>query len=201
MPSPSDLSEDAAAIARIAEEARTTCLEEAAKRASNNEEQQGEGWSASAWLTTHRVADVLGEVLMSFMADDMRDSAAELAFFRAMSTGGSKELLLSLLQMGKVAEVLADALWPKFLQLTQAAASSASEMHSKFVEEGVGFDLEYADLKSFFGGLEAVVGAPSPKVLEGMKADHCTSADSIFPFDTPNYKMTTTSRIEWWFVA
>ena len=94
-----------------------------------------------------------------------------------------------------------DTLWPKLLSLANLGAATAGELHQKFVDEAQGFDLEYAGLKSFFGGLEAVVGAPSPKVLEGMKADHCTSADSIFPFDTPNYKMTTTSRIEWWFVV
>ena len=66
--------------------------------------------------------------------------------------------------------------------------------------EGSGFDLEYAGLKNFFGGLEAVVGAPNPNVLSGMRREHCNEVDSIEPFITPNYKMQTTTRIEWWFV-
>ena len=173
----------------------------------------GEGWTATAWLTTQGLADIVASVLMQPLEDLKGEPAfdgaspypgtVELSYFRALGRDQErgKEALGALLRGGDITQLLVDTLWPKLLSLANLGAATAGELHQKFVDEAQGFDLEYAGLKSFFGGLEAVVGAPSPKVLEGMKADHCTSADSIFPFDTPNYKMTTTSRIEWWFVA
>ena len=137
---------------------------------------------------------------MSPLADLAGNSSAELAFFRAFSHEGSRDLLLTLLTNADIATILADELWPRFVALAQPGAASAGELHAKFVEEGSGFDLEYAGLKNFFGGLEAVVGAPNPNVLSGMRREHCNEVDSIEPFITPNYKMQTTTRIEWWFV-
>jgi hypothetical protein len=37
--------------------------------------------------------------------------------------------------------------------------------------------------------------------MVAMEREHCDSTDSQFAFSTSNYGMTTTSEIEWWFVA
>ena len=232
MPTPASL--DYAKVVAIAEDARASCAEEMKKKA--REEHPGEGWRATAWLSNQKVTDEIATVLMSPLPDLTGNSIAELAFFRAFGKEGTKELLHALLSENRVIDSLTDLLWPKFVELgapTQSA--SAGELHSKFVEQGTGFDLEYAGLKNFFGGLEAVVGSPNPSVLAAMRREvhachhhpphtaqscgpfharymtvippacarcsqHCHEIDSIEPFTTPNYKMTTTSRIEWWFV-
>ena len=48
----------------------------------------------------------------------------------------------------------------------------------------------------FYGGLEALVGAPNAQVLETMEIEHCESADSDKKFRTGNYRVTTTPEIE-----
>jgi HEAT repeat protein len=195
-----DLAADA--VQKIAEEVRESSREEVIAEREDTESQPGEKWSGASFLASHGVVDIVAKALMSPLPDLQGSSAAELAFFRALSKDGSRDMLLALLNTGKVAEALADALWPQFIALSKMGeAVDASKLHGKFVDEGSGFDLEYLGLKSFFAGLEAVVGSPDPHVLDGMRRDHCSSDDSREPFLTPNYKMETTSTIEWWFVT
>eukprot|EP00966_Prymnesium_polylepis_P162300 3751053-Prymnesium_polylepis.1 len=61
--------------------------------------------------------------------------------------------------------------------------------------------MKYGDLSTFFGGLEAKISPPRPKVREAMAAEHTTSSDSLDRFTTGNYGVTTTPQIEWWFVT
>jgi hypothetical protein len=73
-------------------------------------------------------------------------------------------------------------------------------MQEKFSQDARGF-LSYGGLNVFFGGLEAKIGAPDPNVHDAMAAEHTERADSNQEFSTSNYGMTTTSSIEWRFVA
>lgn len=189
-----EVSNVGAIVSAAREKADETARKEGSNAAAN------EGWTAEAWLTQQHVVKTVGEILMAPLEDMSGTSAAELAFARQFGQDGSRDLLVALLESGKVAEALADALWPKFVELSGSGAASASELHQKFVDEAGGFELEYAGLKSFFGGLEAVVGSPAVKVEAGMRREHCNSDDSLALFKTPNYQMWTTSRTEWWFV-
>ena len=56
-------------------------------------------------------------------------------------------------------------------------------------------------MSSFFGGLEARIGAPDPKIYESMAREHTREADSLNEFEADNYGVMTTPRVEWWFVA
>ena len=168
---------------------------------AEGESHPGEGWTAEAWLQQQSIGQTVSKILMDPLDELNGNSSAELAFSRAFGKSGSRDLLVTLLQSANVVDALADALWPHFVTLSHQGAASASELHQKFQDEAGGFELEYAGLKSFFGGLEAVVGSPNIKVLEGMRHEHCSSDDSREPFVTPNYKMTTTARTEWWFVC
>jgi len=56
-------------------------------------------------------------------------------------------------------------------------------------------------LQTFFGGLEAKVGAPHANVRRSMEREHKESADSQDEFTTPNYHVRTTPSIEWVFVT
>jgi len=73
-------------------------------------------------------------------------------------------------------------------------------LQEKFLQDGAGL-LNYSGLEAFFGGLERIVGSPKPNVIEAMAADHCESVDSKEDFTANNYEVTTTSEVEWRFVA
>ena len=60
--------------------------------------------------------------------------------------------------------------------------------------------LQYSSLSSFFGGLEALVGTPNPKVREFMAKEHLEQSDSKLEFKASNYDICTTSAVEWAFV-
>ena len=79
-------------------------------------------------------------------------------------------------------------------------ARNPRQLQDKFMQEGAGL-LAYGDLNTFFGGLEAIVGAPLPRVREAMAAEHTQQADSLIEFTTKNYGVTTTSATEWAFVV
>merc|ERR1711995_134187 len=61
--------------------------------------------------------------------------------------------------------------------------------------------LKYGSLSTFFGGLEAVVGSPNPRIRKAMADDHIEHGDSAREFTTSNYDLRTTSATEWAFVA
>ena len=55
--------------------------------------------------------------------------------------------------------------------------------------------MKYGDLSTFFGGLEAKIGPPLPKIQEGMEAEHTAASDSLDYFTTGNYGVTTTPTL------
>jgi hypothetical protein len=61
--------------------------------------------------------------------------------------------------------------------------------------------MKYGGLSTFFGGLEAKIGAPNPKVREAMEAEHTEALDSKDEFTADNYGITTTPQQEWRFVT
>ena len=167
-----------------------------------------EEWTATAWLRSNAVAATVAAALLharpagTSELDHLRSlGGGSGGFSGSDDDGGGKRALLALLQSGGLLEKLAEKLWPPLRVLAQAAAVTGAELHGKFVDEGVGFDLEYGGLKTFFGGLEAIVGAPDPRVAEGMRADHCLGPDASTPFETPNYRLSTNSEDEYHFVV
>ena len=93
---------------------------------------------------------------------------------------------------------LTDTVWVAVKQLR--ASSTPMELQDKFLQGGAGL-LSYSGLNTFFGGLEAKVGSPQPDVHMAMAAEHMKKEDSIERITTENYGITTTSSIEWRFVA
>ena len=103
-----------------------------------------------------------------------------------------------------MAEALAKLLLPELRQLSVVGAAMGAQLHGKFVQvlqDGKAFKMTYADLSTFFGGLEAKIGAPNPSVETAMTGEHTQSADSKEEFTTGNYGVTTTPEIEWLFVV
>ena len=88
-------------------------------------------------------------------------------------------------------------MWAQVLELKEGGAATAVEVQSKFAGA---IELSYSGLDTFFGGLEGVVGPPSPKLLDAMREEHCDRADSNQEFVTGNYGVRTTSKTEFLFV-
>ena len=80
-------------------------------------------------------------------------------------------------------------------QAQARSVSDAQEQHSKFSEAT--FTLAYTGRSTFFGGLESLIGLPTPNLRMAMEAEHCASADSQDEFTTSNYGITTTPEVEW----
>ena len=152
-------------------------------------------WTLQAWLLS---LDLTQPVLVA-LTDALgatETAATHLELLR--SDKCTRDLIQSSLTMHGLSG-LTDMIWAAVEQLRKALTVEDTQQ-GKFVQEAAGL-LEYADLSTFFGGLEGVVGAPSPKVQEAMESEHTSRSDSTVEFTSNNYSVTTTSEIEWAFVA
>lgn len=68
-----------------------------------------------------------------------------------------------------------------------------------------GFDGTFADMSDYYGGLEKLIGECRKDVLLAMEEEHCNVKDgygwSDGAFVTSSYRVTTSPRQEWFFVA
>ena len=149
----------------------------------------GEGWLASLGVTRHLSKALLGEPLPEDELDAARELGATITS-EALADGFRTSV-----------EAMAAQVLPELRKLANARASTGVELHGKFVQEGNSFTLQYGDLSTFFSGLEGKIGAPDPKVEQAMEREHTASEDSHDEFHTGNYRVTTTPKVEWLFVA
>lgn len=96
---------------------------------------------------------------------------------------------------------IAAHVWTGLQQFRGGSAVEGLDLHNKFQQDPRNFDLDFGDLSTFFGGLEARVGTPNPNVKEAMRVEHCDRDDSMVEWTTRNYGITTTPKIEWFFVC
>ena len=87
------------------------------------------------------------------------------------------------------------------LRGVDAGASSALEQNSKFGMDPDAIKGSFATLSDFYDGPEKMIGNPNPKAEEGIRREHCERRNADRQHTTPNYKLTTTPRIEYCFVA
>ena len=78
------------------------------------------------------------------------------------------------------------------------AAAVGELLGSKFAGAPEG---RFATLDDFHRGLEAALGSPNPRVLEGMEREHCQRPNCRTRFRTPNYNVETYPALEWEFVV
>ena len=90
----------------------------------------------------------------------------------------------------------------KDLRTPQAGAQSTVRDHinTKFSQDGA-FVGRFATMDDFYKGSEAHIGAPNPKIWQGMEVEHCHRKNAETVFITSNYNITTCSALEWEFVA
>jgi hypothetical protein len=145
-------------------------------------------WDLDGWVRSLDVHKIVARALTP------REGVDHFEHAKRLTADSSLQMLVS----ARVAEACASAIKSGAEQLRDQGAATASGLNEKFGDQG--FDLSFGGLDTFFGGLEALVGSPNPKTLEGMRRDHCEGADADFSFTAPNYHITTSARIEWWFV-
>ena len=162
---------------------------------TDDERQVDDEWSASAWLASLNLTAVVAETLGW-------DRRTDLLTLRRLGAE-SEAALVARLRDGALADRMGALLHTSLSQLSSGAAVSGSALHSKFVQEcgEHSFDLVYGDVRSFFDGLEARIGAPDPKIYQAMEREHTKELDSCESFTASNYQIRTTPKIEWWFVT
>ena len=155
-------------------------------------------WTAASWLST---LDGLSETIVACLLGTDRPED-ELAAMRALGAAAATEAQLEAkLRSAGVLAALAKALHPPLAELVRAEVVTGSALHDKFAQDDKAFKLMFGDLSTFFGGLEAKIGPPRPKVREAMEEEHTAASDSLDEFKTANYGVTTTPTLEWWFVT
>ena len=151
-------------------------------------------WTAEGWLGSVGLERLVAIVLLGvgFEGD-------QLDALRALGRSDTLEEDLRAQFLAYV-EWFVGTLAPRLQALAKGEAATVGEMQDKFSQDARGF-LEYGSLNVFFGGLEGQVGSPSPKVWQMMAEEHTNRGDSNCTFSTSNYSLTSTSSIEYKFVA
>lgn len=173
----------------------------AAKNRGAQESQKAQpsdiGWSAALWIDALKpISQVIADALLQPLCDvtnrDEPNESAELAFVRAIGKETPEtgvEAVLRLLRDGPFLMKLAQQLYDEAAKLAAQRAATAAELQAKFMEEAA-FTLAYGGMDTFFGGLERLLGPPSPSLLEAMRREHCSSSDSKDFFTSANYGIT-----------
>lgn len=176
-------------------------------------------WTLTGFIDSLGLSEELAEALIGADAETRSGwfggqseggaggAKSDLDFVRGLASAG-KQNVLSLIGHHKVVERLAARVWTGIEELVavQSGGAAAQGMWSsghlnKFLQDEGALTMSYAGLATFFLGLEGKVGSPDPQVMEAMKDEHTQRGDSKEPFTSGNYAVTTTSEVEWRFVA
>jgi hypothetical protein len=157
-----------------------------------------QSWSLAQWLASLGLSRAIAVALMP-----PGSSTAELDTARSLGTAASADegraKLVAMMRDARVLEAIASMVWNGAQSLRSCDGGTTARMGNKFLQGGA--VLTYGGLETFFGGLESRIGAPDPRVLETMEREHSSADDSHRQIVTKNYAVTTTSAIEWKFVA
>ena len=154
---------------------------------------QAESWTAAKFLGSLHIPALLAEKLVG------ENCPNELGALQSLARSPDLEEELKR-RLTSGIDALIKPLSSALENLASDAALTAEQLQTKFIQDGAKL-LAYSDMNTFFGGLEAIVGAPLPRVREAMAAEHTQQCDSDLEFTAENYGTTTTSAKEWAFVA
>ena len=157
-------------------------------------------WSLLSWTESARLHRVVYAALRAAVEAKPGGYSSQ-ASFELVRGLKSREAVAAVLSGEQVIGGIVDLVWEAAQSLNTAKAATASQLNVKFAAEGGGFEMKYGDLSTFFGGLERKIGSPNPKIFEAMEREHTKSDDSMDEFTTGNYRVTTTSEMEWNFIV
>jgi len=135
----------------------------------------GEEWKMHQWLDSLGCSTIVSSTIKQWL--QTKEDLSELQLMRFVAMLGSRDLILHVLQEGLVLERITDVIWRGSENLIGEAACG-SELHGKFSQDTSNFTLSFGELSTFFGGLEALIGAPNPNIREAMESEHCSKDDS-----------------------
>ena len=148
------------------------------------EEDQGE-WSLLAWARGAGVHRVVAAAIQRGAADKAgEESATDSEAVRRFLCGlTGKSELAPLFGTGPVADAMTDLVWLEVEKLkgNDARKEASTDVMGKF--DGA-IELSFFGLDKFFGGLGGIIGEPSPKVRDGMEAEHLEGSESTETFVT-----------------
>jgi cell division septum initiation protein DivIVA len=156
-------------------------------------------WSLLSWAEGAAIHRIVAAAIRQPLVDEGlgEDPDAALGLLRGIK---DRAALAKLLRTEAMIEGMIDLVWAETEALQRAGAATSGEIQSKFAGA---IELSYGGLDKFFGGLEAIVGGPNPKLLEGMEGEHLNGpgTESTDTFTPGNYGITTSSLIEWKFIV
>ena len=175
------------------------------------EELSGPPWRLQTWLGTTRLLSLVSEALLQPLSElhPSDPIPTELSFVRTLApSSGGYDALLQLLSFNEL-QLLKDVareIHRDLLRMGDRVPPRQNEVCGKYVAQldsdgTLTPGTERAAKGSKGRRLESVIGPPEKRVLETMLAEHCEASDAALPFVDATYLVTTTSRIEWWFVV
>lgn len=78
-----------------------------------------------------------------------------------------------------------------------AIPATARRSHSRAPTRSYSLSSATGALFSLHRSRQGLIGAPEPELKPAMEREHCDALDSLNPYETGNYHITTTSEIEW----
>ncbi len=190
---------------------------DAARAAAADPMDSAPGWTMKRWLSSLTgIVDVLEHILLSPLPSDLQHCPkAALAFVRSLGAFGGnhfdeadkerlassrREELLALLQRRDIGPQLISVIDQGAQELAAAEAATGGELHNKFVFNEA-FPLSFAPVRSFFLGLDGILGPPAHNMASMIDEEHRKRADSRITFAALNYRFETFSEQEYWFVC
>jgi hypothetical protein len=156
-------------------------------------------WTMEGWLKQLEIHSVvrksLADKVPSLGVEANLQETLELPLVKKLADDVGEEGLAELLKTNGCVDELAKLLHSEMVKLKEWQVRR-SEGNDKFV-----VPLVYGHVRSFFHGLEGVVGPPSVSLNDAVELEHCSSADSHEEFEASNYLTKTTSCIEYHFVV
>lgn len=155
-------------------------------------------WSINSWAKAIGIHRVITAALQQPLVAQHGADDPSVAFAHVKSLA-SRDEVAKLVRTDVLAEAIVDLVWQHVQELHAATEPpTTASMQNKFAGA---IELSYGGLDTFFGGLEAQVGSPNPKVWQGLLSEHTAGPDATREFVTGNYGIRTTSAIEWRFVT
>ncbi len=143
---------------------------------------------------------------VSALKDEVRRLAEELAEERARRCEPFKHWIFDLMRAN--GDAVADGMLQPQLPPPHEAESTIADESSVETDSTAmhkfqtrkAFVLEFGGVNHLHAGLEGLVGPPHPSLLDAVHDEHCTADDSKEEFVSSNYRIATTSIVEWYFV-